>query len=102
MNLFGVDDEEYAAWKAEADRYELPVGDWALRVIRYMLETDSMRRPPSINGRRRPLASEAMDCLWCGQALPKPFTVRRRYCSDRCRVEAWRSNRAVPETDPPL
>jgi hypothetical protein len=39
----------------------------------------------------------------CKQLLPLHATVRCRYCSDRCRVNAFRANRAqVPRMEQPL
>jgi hypothetical protein len=52
--------------------------------------TQEIEAPTSVTGHARKLASLATRCRRCSGPLPFGSTVRRRYCSDVCRVTAWR------------
>ena len=81
---------EHERWEAEAKRRELAVGEW-LRVLgNFALDAEVEGEPLASLGRRRLLAEVAMNCVGCGKGLGFQRTARKRYCSPKCRVAAWR------------
>jgi hypothetical protein len=81
---------EYEVWYDEARRRQLPVGDWLRILGNFALDAEVEGERVASLGRRRLLAEVAMDCVFCGKALGYQRTARKRYCSDACRVGAWR------------
>lgn len=57
------------------------------------------RQPPPDDERRGPLAATAGErrCETCGNALPASARAWRRFCSTRCRVNAWHAANRPPE-----
>jgi hypothetical protein len=88
-----VPDNEFRRWEAEALHFGIPVADWASRAVTLVLDTEI---PGTETLARKPkrLSSAVMKCKKCGGPLGgDPPTLRRRYCSDICRVRAWRARR---------
>jgi len=86
-----VPEKELERWEAEAKHRGVRVESWARRMLRFVLEAEVEGETTVSLGRQRRLASEAFKCLWCGGPFGTPTaTARRRYCSDVCRVRAWR------------
>jgi hypothetical protein len=100
MIRLSLDDMERARWQHEAERYDLPLDAWVIRVVRHMLDMQRKQMGPSVRGRPWSAAGEAALCRWCGRVLPTWVTVRRRYCSDVCRVQAWRSRQGTNRRAP--
>ena len=88
-----VPDAEYDAWQNEARHHRVPVADWIRRALRLVLESE-IQGTTTITGGRKRLSSAVMKCEWCGGGLgvSNP-TLRRRFCSDPCRVKAWRTRK---------
>ena len=81
-------DAEYDAWRKEASRYQLGVDEWVRRAVRLFLQVE-IEGTTTITGRPKRLSAAVMQCEQCGAGLGGS-TVRRRFCSDLCRVRAWR------------
>jgi hypothetical protein len=83
---------EYELWLTEAQRRGLKddVGKWLRVLANYAIAADVDGERPASLGRRRRLAEVAMACVNCGKALGMNRSARKRYCSDVCRVTAWR------------
>jgi hypothetical protein len=89
-----VPEEELERWEAEAKHRGIQVESWARRMLRFVLEAEVAGETTVTLGRQRRLAAEAFKCMWCGGPLgTRTATLRRRYCSDVCRVRAWRYRR---------
>jgi ferredoxin len=84
-----VSDSEHSRWAKEARHHELPLGAWIRRTVRLVLETE-IEGTTTITGRPKRLSAALMRCELCGRGLGSS-TVRRRFCSDVCRVKAWRA-----------
>jgi hypothetical protein len=85
-----VPPSEYERWKAEADHRQIEVGDWLRLQANFALDAEVEGERRASLGRRRVLAEVALDCVTCGRALGQNRSIRKRYCSDACRVAAWR------------
>jgi hypothetical protein len=83
-----ISDLEYARWKAEASHHQLVLGVWIRRAVRLVFETE-IEGSITITGRPKRLSAVVVKCEWCGGGLGSA-TVRKRFCSDPCRVKAWR------------
>ncbi len=83
---------EYELWLSEARRRGLEddVGKWLRMLANYAIAAEVDGERPASLGRRRRLAEVAMTCVNCGKALGMNRSARKRYCSDLCRVTAWR------------
>jgi hypothetical protein len=85
-------DEEHARWLREAEHHRIPLPGWVKRVVRFTLEARTTEA--TIAGRPKRLVSAVMSCQECGVGLGGSApTARLRYCSDYCRVKAWRRRR---------
>jgi hypothetical protein len=81
--------DEFDRWQAAAGTVHT-VEEWARRMCNYALRIEVEGSRASF-GRRRLLEEVAWrQCAWCGGWL-ESRTIRRIYCSDTCRVQAWRS-----------
>jgi hypothetical protein len=103
-NIFGVTrytvvkvsvpDSEYERWEAEAQRRQMrDVGKWLRVLANFAIDAEVEGEPVASLGRRRHLAEVAMRCVTCGAPLGYLRSARKRYCSDACRVAAWRQRR---------
>jgi hypothetical protein len=86
---------EYESWEAQAKRYGMPVAEWLRRVGNFVLAAEVEGTREVTTGRRRMLAAVAMKCAWCGGGLGTDRSIRRIYCTDSCRVLAWRMRQRV-------
>lgn len=85
-----VSRDEYETWVGHAQTRGIPVAEWVYRAVRLVLEAD-LPGTTTITGRPKRLLSRAVKCHWCGAGFEGAATRRRRYCSDVCRVRAWRA-----------
>lgn len=81
---------EYDRWAAEAKRRDLSVERWLRTVANFVIAAEVEGERAASLGRRRLLSSVAMTCALCGGGLGQSRTIRKLYCSDECRVAAWR------------
>jgi hypothetical protein len=81
---------EHAKWAAEAKRRGMTVERWLRTVANFVIAAEVEGESVGSLGRRRMLADVAMTCALCGRALGSSRTIRKQYCSDECRVAAWR------------
>lgn len=84
---------EYDYWAAEAKRRDLSVERWLRTVANFVVAAEVEGEGVASMGRRRLLASLAMNCAFCGRGLGQNRTIRKLYCSPECRVAAWRMHK---------
>jgi hypothetical protein len=91
---------EYELWLIEAQRRGIKddLGKWLRVVANYAIAAEVDGERPASLGRRRRLAEVAMNCVNCGTALGMKRSARKRYCSDVCRVTAWRMRQRTART----
>jgi hypothetical protein len=87
-----VPESELRLWNAEARKRGYTTAEWIRRMGNLVVGTGvaaGLEAPVGV------LAMAAMidQCQWCRADLPGDATIRRRYCSDLCRVAAWRARR---------
>jgi hypothetical protein len=94
-----IPEAEFLAWSRIAERHRSDLPAWIRTVVNHHIETPVARptsttRAPSALGAptlyRLDQATQPSACEYCGLQLPFDATRRRRYCSDECRVRAWR------------
>jgi hypothetical protein len=102
-----VSEAEFARWNAAAQRKRMSVDAWVRTTINEYLRAaagaDGPRRAANseqepAHRRSRPLAwddevDDLRECEYCGWWLDLDATRRKRYCSDTCRIRAWRFRR---------
>ena len=91
----GLPEFEFQRWETEAQRQNLTVDEWLRRVGNFVLDAEVEGTKVISTGRRRMLASIAMKCAWCGDGLGVDRSLRKKYCSDNCRVLAWRMRKRL-------
>jgi hypothetical protein len=92
--ILNVPSIEHSEWAKEAKHLGMPLESWVRRAVRIALRTE-IEGTVAVTGRPERLSSQVMKCEWCGGSLRTTTpTVRRRFCSDICRVESWRAKRA--------
>jgi predicted nucleic acid-binding Zn ribbon protein len=84
---------EFQRWTDHAERERLELDHWLRRIVNFVLDAEIDGTKSVTLGHQRRLITEVRKCVWCGRALPPPIDVRKRYCSDSCRVRAWRARR---------
>lgn len=85
-----VPEDELQKWQGHASTQGMPIGEWIYRAVRLVLETD-VPGTTTITGKPKRLLSRVMTCSWCDRKLDQTATRRRKYCSEKCRVRAWRA-----------
>lgn len=90
--MFLVPEPELKGWDAEARRLGESIEDWIRRMGNFVVATGLSDGSETPLGRAT-LSSLMSRCHYCEEDLPGLSTVRRRYCSDICRVQAWRARR---------
>lgn len=88
IQLF-VPNNEFAAWERTKAEDE-PIDFWIRRAINFMLTAEVEGTTSVTLGHQRKLIREVGTCVRCGERL-RTRDPRARYCSDRCRVAAWRA-----------
>ena len=83
---------ELGRWEDAALRQKLSLTEWVRRVSNYAAATGLGGDAETTLGRIS-MASLITRCAWCEDELPGDATIRRIYCSDACRVLAWRARR---------
>jgi hypothetical protein len=89
-----VSEEEFVAWSRRALQTKSELPAWVRTVVNHALAAPTPRKP-------RPTArtgsalhwlddEHAYACDYCGFDLDYTATRRKRFCSDVCRVRAWR------------
>jgi hypothetical protein len=97
--MLEVPEEELERWEAEAKHRGVTVESWARRMLRFVLEAEIEGETTVTLERQRRLDSEAFRCAYCGGPFgTRNATLRRRYCSDVCRVRAWRQRSRADES----
>jgi hypothetical protein len=92
-----VPPSEHLRWAAEAERRGVELGEWLRLQANFALDAEVEGERRASLGRRRLLAEIAFDCVNCGRPLDRSRSVRKRYCSDQCRVAAWRMRRRTEQ-----
>lgn len=82
---------ELSRWSKEARRQQLRTEDWVRRLANLALAA-GLSSDVTTAGERA-MVDLMTSCVWCSADLPGDSTIRRMYCSDRCRVLAWRDRR---------
>lgn len=86
---------ELRRWQEHADRDGVALDRWLRRVVNFVLDGEIEGTKSVTLGHQRRLVTEIRKCVWCGKGLgPPDIDVRKRYCSDRCRVRAHRARGA--------
>jgi hypothetical protein len=85
-----VPEADHVKWAAEAERRGMTVERWLQTVANFVIAAEVEGERVGSLGRRRMLADVAMTCALCGSELSPSRTIRKQYCSDECRVAAWR------------
>jgi hypothetical protein len=91
----GVPESEFERWETEARRQNMTVDEWLRRVSNFVLDAEVEGAKVISTGRQRMLASIAVKCAWCGDGLGVNRSIRKKYCSDNCRVLAWRMRKRL-------
>lgn len=95
----GITEAEARLWSKEAGHLGIPLSDWIRRVVAYVVATRLEHLHGTTLGRAA-MTTLLTGCSWCETELPGTSTVRRLYCSDRCRVQSWRAQRkALAQAD---
>jgi hypothetical protein len=92
-----LSEEEFLDWNRAAQRAKTDLPAWVVETVR------SHRAAASAQPARRRLRDQPpalswleddppMWCEYCGDSLDFTATRRKRFCSDICRVRAWRFN----------
>jgi hypothetical protein len=92
-----LQDEDYARARNHAATLGLRPDAWICEAVNLVLYGE-LPETDRLTGRRQRLTARVGRCWWCGGDLGNVRTRRRRYCSDPCRVKAWRRRRRL-ETD---
>lgn len=87
--------EEWLDWNRAAQKAQSDLPNWIRTVVNAARVARAPTPKPTPRARRAPLewedeAGYAADCGYCGMPLEYTATRRKQYCSDRCRVRAWR------------
>ena len=94
--LLRVPEPEFFDWNRAAFHAETDLQTWVRRVVNHHLAV------PAPRAGNRPLPNQPdalhwrddedirMSCEYCGFDLDFTATRRKRFCSDVCRVRAWR------------
>ena len=85
-----VPEADHAKWAAEAERRGMTIERWLRTVANFIIAAEVEGERVGSLGRRRMLADVAMTCALCGREFDSSRTIRKQYCSDECRVAAWR------------
>jgi hypothetical protein len=90
-----VSEAEFLAWNRAAFKARYELEDWLRIVVNEKLRQRAPRSSPRPEpARRRPLEpledEPPYQCEYCGWMFDFTATRRKRYCSDDCRVKAWR------------
>jgi hypothetical protein len=94
-----VPTREFNRWNKQAQAEHLDLPDWMRTTLnRYVAEREEMRNLGAQPVRSAGSEALALHCDWCGIRIPTG-TVRRRFCTDRCRVSAWRAARRPPNAE---
>jgi hypothetical protein len=90
-----LDDDRYRRWVIAAGRSNTPaVEEWVSSLIDRVIAAEAPgRRNPVLHELDPPPLPEVRSCQLCGSPLAADTTLRRTYCSDLCRVRAWRRKR---------
>jgi len=85
--------EELAEWEA-AKAEDESLDHWVRRSLNFLLNAEVEGELSVTLGRQRRLIRAVGTCVWCGKRL-RTRDPRARYCSDLCRVTAWRHRRST-------
>src|SRR5437660_1125700 len=91
-----LEEGEHRRWVAAAGRAGQPVDRWVRDLINRVVDAERAGRRVAVMRELIPPTppQEPRKCEVCGQALSARATSRRLYCSDACRVRAWRRRKA--------
>lgn len=103
-----VSEEEFAAWNRRALRTDTDLSGWVRAIVNLALAEPTPRPPrstaPIALALHRLDEEPPYSCEYCGFDFDFTATMRRRFCSDLCRVKAWRLRKrlgAANEGKPP-
>lgn len=87
--------EEWLEWNRAAQKARIDLPAWIRTVVNAARAGPALIRESSSRASREALhwedeAGYANHCGYCGFFLDFTATRRKRYCSDSCRVRAWR------------
>ena len=94
-----VPEAEFERWEAHRPPDE-PIGHWVRRAIGFLTTAEIEGTTSVTLGSRRKLIREIGACVRCGGRL-RTRDPRARYCSDACRIAAWRERRAARHASGP-
>jgi hypothetical protein len=95
-----VPEREFFDWNRAALREKIDLQTWMRGVLNHHVATPAPR-PSRDTPTRQPVALHWHDedrptsCEYCGFDLDYTATRRKRFCSDLCRVRAWRVRRRL-------
>jgi hypothetical protein len=90
---------EFDQWNRAAQLRRLPLDSWVRAVVNAELARKAAAAdeppPPRVTASARLIDdyNPLRDCEYCGFPVAGDSSARRRYCSDRCRVYAFRARR---------
>jgi hypothetical protein len=96
-----IPEEEFLAWNRAAFKTRNDLHSWVRMVVNRALASPTPR--PGARSVEHPQALHWLDddphrpCEYCGLRLDFTATRRKRFCSDVCRVNAWRLRKRVAE-----
>jgi hypothetical protein len=87
--------EEWLNWNRAAEKARSDLPAWIRTVVNAARVARAPSRKTSSRAQRESLhwedeAGYAAACGYCGHPLDYTATRRKQYCSDPCRVRAWR------------
>jgi predicted nucleic acid-binding Zn ribbon protein len=99
-----ISESEFAEWNRAAQLRRLQLDSW----LRAIVNNEIARRaatpgkpvPPRVASfaRLKDDYNPLRDCEYCGWPIAGDSSARRRYCSDKCRVYAFRARRRKAAT----
>lgn len=87
-----LSEAEHEQWKAEAAHRGMTVAEFARHVVSWSFAARVEGQGTAATTAGRRLVTEAFSCAWCGRGLHHA-TVRKMYCSGRCRIAAYRDRK---------
>jgi hypothetical protein len=99
-----LEDVQYRRALAVAGRQSQSVDEWATGIIEKVIAAEEPGKVnPVLHDMARPerLQLPTRHCKYCGEELKQLATARRAYCSDLCRVRAWRLRTGTTSSSAP-
>jgi hypothetical protein len=89
-----LEEAQYRRLVALAGRRQKSVDQWVSEIVERVIAAEQPGKiNAELNALERPILRvdpPQRPCKFCGQPLDRQATTRRAYCSDVCRVRAWR------------